>query len=100
MVSMGEEKQQEQVPEERNAKERKAAGRETMAPNRRSAFRTLAAFYLAYLVYQLIGQIVASDVPGKALPWMIAAVAVFCAGAVWLIWPEVKHIKEVLDHVE
>lgn len=97
---MDEEKRREQALEERNTEERKAAEQKAAVSDRKSAFRTLASFYLAYLVYQLIDQIVVGDVPGKTLPWMIAAIAAFSVGAVYLIWPEVKRIKEVLDHVE
>lgn len=95
---MDEKNRQELALEEQNTEESETE--ETTASNRKSAFRTLAAFYLAYLVYQLVDQITAGDVPGKILPWMISAIAAFCAGAAWLIWPEVKRIKEVLDHVE
>ena len=90
---MDEKNRQELALEEQNTEESETE--ETTASNRKSAFRTLAAFYLAYLVYQLVNQITAGDVPGKILPWMIAAIAAFCAGAAWLIWPEVKRIKEV-----
>ena len=96
---MDKEERQEQVPEERNTEECETAERETAAPGRRSAIRTLAAFYLAYLVYQLIGQIRAGSVPDETLPWLIAAIIAFCAGAAWLVWPEIRRIKEVLDHV-
>ena len=97
---MDKEERQEQVPEERNTEECETAERETAVPGSKSAIRTLAAFYLAYLVYQLIDQIRAGGVPDQTLPWMIAAIIAFCAGAVWLIWPEVKRIKGVLDHVQ
>ena len=70
------------------------------APDAKNAVRTLAAFYLGYLVYQLGKEISAENVSDKAMPWMIAAILLFCAGIVWLIWPEVKRIKEALDSDE
>ena len=55
---MDEKKRQELALEEQNTEESETE--ETTASNRKSAFRTLAAFYLAYLVYQLVDQITAA----------------------------------------
>ena len=71
--------------------------RQERAPDAKDAVRTLAAFYLGYLVYQLIKEISSGHVSDGSMPWILAAIALFCVGIVWLIWPEVKRIKEVLD---
>lgn len=66
-------------------------------PDAGDAFRMLAAAYLGYLIYQLITDVFAGNVPEKTVPWVIAAAALFFAGIVWLIWPAVKRLKEILD---
>ena len=63
----------------------------------KEAVRLLAVCYLGYLVYELAQGIITGDVSKGEMPWMIAAIVLFCIGMIWLAWPMVKRIKEVLD---
>ncbi len=80
------------APEEEDSRPQHSRGSDAT-----NAFRTLAAFYLCYLVYQLVKEISAGTVSGRALPFIIGAIVLFCAGAVWLVWPGIRRIKEALD---
>lgn len=72
----------------------------TPVSDAKSAVRTLAAFYLIYLIYQLCKEIHDRNVSDYVILMLIAAIILFVIGVIWLIWPEAKRIKEVLDSDE
>lgn len=74
--------------------------KQTRESDVKTAVRTLAAGYLGYLAYQLITDVFSGVVSTEDLSWIVVSIVLFSVGAGWLIWPELKHIKEALDSDE
>ena len=59
-----------------------------------NTLRALIAIYLGYVVFSVIRGFIRDEIVGNMRYFMGAAILLFIAGALWLLWPIFKHSRK------